>query len=59
MATKNTYHPIVKNLVQLIQTNNWEQHFERAIKKANVKNVPLLENVKNLEEYLDWIDAFL
>jgi len=59
MLTENKYHPIVQDLVQLIQINNWKQHFERAIKKANGKNVPLLENVKNLEEYLDWIDAFL
>jgi phosphatidylserine decarboxylase len=59
MLTENKYHPIVQDLVQLIQTNNWKQHFERAIKKANGKNVPLLENVTNLEEYLDWIDAFL
>jgi len=59
MSTINKYHPIVQDLVQLIQANNWKQHFEKAIKKANGKNVPLLENVKNLEEYLDWIDAFL
>jgi len=59
MLTENKYHPIVQYLIQLIQTNNWKQHFERAIKNANSKNVPLLENVKNLEEYLDWIDAFL
>jgi len=59
MLTENKYHPIVQDLVQLIELNNWKQHFERAIKKANGKNVPLLENVKNLEEYLDWIDAFL
>lgn len=59
MLTKNKYHPIVQDLVQLIQSNNWKQHFEKAIKKAAGKNVPLLENVKNLEGYLDWIDAFL
>jgi phosphatidylserine decarboxylase len=53
------YHPIVQDLVQLIQANNWKQHFEKAIKKAYGKSVPFLENVKNLEEYLDWIDAFL
>ena len=59
MLTEKKYHPIVRDLVQLIQTNNWKQHFEKAIKQANSNNVPLLENVKNLEEYLDWIDAFL
>lgn len=59
MLKEKKYHPIVQDLVQLIESNNWKQHFERAIKKANDKNVPLLENVRNLEEYLDWIDAFL
>jgi phosphatidylserine decarboxylase len=59
MLTESKYHPIVMDLVQLIQTNNWKHHFEKAIKKANSKNVPFLENVTSLDEYLDWIDAFL
>ncbi len=59
MLTKKTYHPIVQDLVQLIESNNWKHHFEKAIKQATGNNVPLLENVKSLEAYLDWIDAFL
>ena len=59
MLTQIKYHSIVQDLVELIQTNNWKQHFEKAIIKANSKNVPLLEDVKNLEAYLAWIDAFL
>jgi len=59
MSTESKYHPIVQDLVQLIQTNNWKKHFEKAIKQANSKNVPFLENVTSLDEYLDWIDAFL
>ena len=59
MLTKKTYHPIVQDLVQLIESNNWKHHFEKAIKQATGNNVPLLENVQSLEAYLDWIDAFL
>jgi len=59
MSTESKYHPIVQDLVLLIQTNNWKKHFEKAIKQANSKNVPFLENVTSLDEYLDWIDAFL
>ena len=59
MLTKTKYHPIVDALDKMIQSNNWESNFEKSIKKANSKNVPLLENVKNLEQYLDWINAFL
>lgn len=59
MLTKTNYHPIVEDLVKLIQTNNWTPYFEEAIKNANSKNVPLLGNVKNLKEYLEWINTFL
>ena len=59
MLLKKKYHPIIEELIQLIDTNNWKEHFEKAIKKANSKNVPLLDNVKNLEHYLDWMNDFL
>jgi len=59
MAIKKKYHPIVEDLVKLIQTNKWEDKFEKAIKKAAAKNVPYLEGVGKLSEYLDWINDFL
>jgi phosphatidylserine decarboxylase len=59
MLIKTKYHPIVEDLVKMIETNKWKEHFEKAIKKANSKNVPLLHNVTNLDKYLDWIHAFL
>lgn len=59
MSVKKKYHPVVEELIKLIDTNNWKDDFEIAIKKANSKNVPLLDNVKNLEQYLDWINEFL
>ena len=59
MLTKTKYHPIVEDLMELIHTNNWKDVFEKAIKKANNKNVPDLEHVRNLDQYLDWINNFL
>lgn len=59
MLTKKKYHPVVEELVKMIDSNNWKDDFETAIKKANSKNVPLLENVKNLDQYLNWINDFL
>jgi phosphatidylserine decarboxylase len=59
MSAKSKYHPIVVDLVKLIDKNNWTASFEKAIKKAHTKNVPLLQHVKDLDSYLAWIDAFL
>ncbi|MGP8215249.1 MAG: phosphatidylserine decarboxylase [Bacteroidia bacterium] len=59
MPTKTNYHPIVEDLVKMINANNWKDDFEIAIKKANSKNVPLLGDVTNLEQYLEWINGFL
>ncbi len=59
MLQKKIYHPVVEILVKMITVNNWKKGFENAIKKAHSKNVPLLENVKTLDQYLDWINAFL
>jgi len=59
MLTKIKYHPVVEELVQLIDTNNLKADFEKAISKAHSKNVPLLGQVKNLDQYLSWINEFL
>ena len=59
MSTKTKYHPVMEELIKLIHSNNWESDFENAIKKANSNNVPLIEHVKNLEQYLDWGNQFL
>lgn len=59
MSEKAKYHPIVEELRGLIQSNNWQQIFEQAIQKAHAKNVPLLEKVSTLEQYLTWINEFL
>lgn len=59
MSTKTKYHPIVEDLVKMIHKNKWKENFEKAIKKAYSKNVPLLEDVKDLGKFLDWINALL
>jgi phosphatidylserine decarboxylase len=59
MITKRKYHPIVEELVKLIETNGWKDDFEKAIKAANNMNVPFLEHVKDLDSYLDWINELL
>lgn len=59
MSTKIKYHPVVEDLVKLIQTNNWNEAFENAIKKSHSQNVPLINEVKNISQYLDWINEFL
>ena len=59
MRTKTIYHPIVNELTQLMQTNHWENDFEIAIKKAHSKNLPLLDDVKDLKSFMDWINKSL
>lgn len=59
MSTKIKYHPIVEELVLLIKKHNWKDKFESAIKSAYRKNVPLLGNVRNMDQYLHWINQFL
>ena len=59
MKNKSKFHPVVEELVKIIKKNKWEKDFEKAIKTANSKNVPLLKKVTNLEQYLDWINDFL
>lgn len=59
MFPKKKYHPIIEDLIKMIDKNKWNNLFEKAIKIANSKNVPLIGNVKNLEQYLNWINEFL
>ena len=42
-----------------MQTNHWENDFDTAIKEAHSKNLPLLEEVKDLHSFMSWIDKSL
>jgi len=59
MLNKLKYHPIVGDLAEMIRKNKWEDKFGKAIKIANDKNVPVIEHVKTLKQYLDWINELL
>lgn len=59
MKTKIKYHPVIEKLINLINENKWTDKFEIAINTARSKNVTIIDQVTNLEEYLDWINKFL
>ncbi len=59
MPAKTKHHPVIEELVGLIAKNNWAASFSKAIKKAHSKNVPFLEHVATLEQYLGWANSFL
>lgn len=52
-------HPVVMELVELIQQNGWEDDFQKAIARARKYNIPQLDDIHNLDDYLNWINAFL
>jgi phosphatidylserine decarboxylase len=58
-ATKTSYHPVIHELIDLIEKNGWQDKFAAAIKKAQTYNVPLLEKVTNLDQYLAWMNSLL
>lgn len=59
MLTKKNYHPVIQALENLIKENNWTTGFTTAIKSAHQKKLPLIEHVGTLDQYLDWMNAFL
>jgi phosphatidylserine decarboxylase len=52
-------HQVVTELAKLIVKNHWEDEFKEALAKASSYNVPLIGNIKTIEEYLEWINKFL
>jgi phosphatidylserine decarboxylase len=59
MLSKRKYHPVIEDLAKMVRENDWYANFEKAIKAAGKKNVPLIENVKTLDGYLAWMNEFL
>ena len=53
------YHKVVQELVNLIKKNSWEKKFNQAIKNAHKKHIPQIMQIKNLNDYLDFINNFL
>jgi phosphatidylserine decarboxylase precursor len=59
MSTQRAYHPVVAKLVTLISANDWTKKFDEAVYSVSNKNVPLLQNIKTVQDYLNWINEFL
>jgi phosphatidylserine decarboxylase len=53
------YHPVVQALVRLIAENSWAMKFQQAIDAARAWDVPQIADIRDLADYLDWIDGFL
>ena len=56
---KHLLHPVVQELVDLIELNNWGADFETAIKTARKYEVKDLDDIHNLNDYIDYINEFL
>jgi phosphatidylserine decarboxylase len=52
-------HPVVRNLVQLIETNQWAGDFNEAISRARESGIPEVQDLRSLEDYLAFIDGLL
>ena len=59
MEAENKYHPVVQELVALMNENKLESDFQQAIQLANSYHVPLIEHITDLNKYLQWINKFL
>lgn len=54
-----TWHPVVLELIALIEENHWRDDFDQAIQRARKSNIPELADIDNLDDYLKWINDFL
>lgn len=52
-------HKVVLELVALIKKNKWEKDFNKAIERARKWNIPEIEDIKNLQDYLEWMNDLL
>lgn len=52
-------HKVVQELIDMIEANNWADKFNEAIQNAHKKHVPQIKNIKNLQDYLAWMNAQL
>ncbi|POZ50165.1 phosphatidylserine decarboxylase [Methylovulum psychrotolerans] len=52
-------HPVVKELAELIATHQWADQFNEAINNAHKQNVRQIRDIKNLEDYLAWMNELL
>jgi len=50
---------IVEKLVSLIETHGWKNDFDLAIRNAQARDVPSIRDIKDLADYLRYIDALV
>lgn len=50
---------VVLELIELIKANRWEDDFNKAIEHAHRSNIPEMADIKNLQDYLTWINDLL
>lgn len=52
-------HKVVLELIDLIKAHKWEGAFAKATKHAHMSNIPELADIRNLDDYLAWINDLL
>jgi len=53
------YHPVIVELLDLINANCWRDKFDKAIEEARSYNVPNINKIKNFDDYINWINDLL
>lgn len=56
---KNEWEKVVRDLDNLIKENDWSENFSQAIHDAKSANVPDLDRINSLEDYMNAINEFL
>ena len=53
------WHPVVRDLMDLVAAHKWDDAFRKAIARAHQSNVPELDDIRDLDAYLAWINDLL
>jgi phosphatidylserine decarboxylase precursor len=53
------WNKVVLELIELIKAKKWEDNFNKAIEHAHRSNIPELADIRNLQNYLVWINDLL
>ena len=53
------WNPVVQELIDMIAEKGWAEDFRKAIENAQKANIPELEDIKNLDDYLEWLNGEL
>nr|CAG8662401.1 7793_t:CDS:1 [Entrophospora candida] len=52
----DNYHPIVKKLMDMVQQNNWEDNFDKAISDAHKTGIEEMAHIRTLAEYYNFLN---